>query len=65
MGSPEDEPEREDCEGPQHEVTVPTFLIGRYPVTQAQYEKVMETNPATSYDANCFVALDKPVVGVS
>ena len=24
MGSPDDEPERDDTEGPQHEVTVPT-----------------------------------------
>jgi len=65
MGSPDDEPEREAYEGPQHEVTVPTFLMGRYPVTQAQYEAVMATNPATEYDADRFVAPNKPVVGVS
>jgi formylglycine-generating enzyme required for sulfatase activity len=65
MGSPDNEPERKDAEGPQHEVTVPTFLMGRYPVTQAQYEKVMETNPAAGYDTDRFVAPNKPVVGVS
>ncbi|MEL6384159.1 MAG: formylglycine-generating enzyme family protein [Cyanobacteria bacterium J06626_18] len=65
MGSPDDEPERRDTEGPQHEVTVPAFFLGRYPVTQAQYETVMETNPATDYKADRFVAPDKPVVGVS
>ena len=65
MGSPDDELGREDAEGPQHEVTVPTFLMGRYPVTQAQYEKVMDTNPATEFDTDLFVAPNKPVVGVS
>jgi len=65
MGSPDDEPERDKREGPQHEVTVPTCFMGRYPITQAQYERVMETNPATQYDADRFVAPNKPVVGVS
>lgn len=65
MGSPKDEPEREDSEDPQHPVTVPMFFMGRYPVTQAQYEAVMETNPAARYEAERFVAPDKPVVGVS
>ena len=65
MGSPEDEPERNEREGPQHEVTVPSFLMGRYPVTQAQYEQVMGTNPASQYDVDRFVAPNKPVVGVT
>ena len=46
MGSPENEPERSDNESPQHLVTVPSFLIGKYPITQAQYEAVIGTNPA-------------------
>ncbi len=41
MGSPEDEPQRSDSEGPQHRVTVPTFLMGRYAVTQAQWQAVV------------------------
>lgn len=41
MGSPEDEPERKDNEGPQREVTVPSFFMGRYPVTQAQWRAVV------------------------
>lgn len=65
MGSPADEPEREDSEGPQHEVTVPAFFMSHHPITQAQYESLAETNPATAYDADRFVAPDKPVVGVS
>ncbi|WP_242042013.1 formylglycine-generating enzyme family protein [Alkalinema sp. FACHB-956] len=45
MGSPEDEPERMDREGPQHEVTVPSFFMGRYPVTQAQWRWVAGLSP--------------------
>ena len=65
MGSPDDEPERSDAEGPQHEVTVPKFFMGRYPITQAQYEQVIGTNPATEEDADRFVAPNKPVINVS
>jgi formylglycine-generating enzyme required for sulfatase activity len=64
MGSPEDELHHYEEEGPQHQVTVPTFFMSRYPVTQAQYQKVMGTNPAARYPDR-FVALNKPVIGVS
>ncbi|MEL7356935.1 MAG: formylglycine-generating enzyme family protein [Cyanobacteria bacterium J06560_6] len=40
MGSPESEPGRNASEGPQHEVAVPDFFIGRYPVTQVQWQFV-------------------------
>jgi formylglycine-generating enzyme required for sulfatase activity/uncharacterized caspase-like protein len=40
MGSPEGEVARRDSEDPQHEVNVPAFLMGRYPVTQAQWKVV-------------------------
>ncbi|MEM1293368.1 MAG: SUMF1/EgtB/PvdO family nonheme iron enzyme [Cyanobacteria bacterium P01_H01_bin.162] len=40
MGSPADEEGRNDNEGPQHEVTVSPFFMGRYPVTQAQWRQV-------------------------
>jgi uncharacterized protein (TIGR02996 family) len=47
MGSPQDEEDRSDDEGPQHEVTLSQpFYLGVYPVTQAQYEQVMGTNPS-------------------
>jgi formylglycine-generating enzyme required for sulfatase activity len=65
MGSPDNEPERIDAEGPQHEVTVSTFCMGRYPITQAQYGAVMGTNPAADYDQDRFVSPNKPVVGVN
>ncbi|MBE9112494.1 SUMF1/EgtB/PvdO family nonheme iron enzyme [Nodosilinea sp. LEGE 07298] len=45
MGSPEDEPERQSNEGPQHEVRVPEFFMGKYPVTQAEWRWVAETLP--------------------
>jgi formylglycine-generating enzyme required for sulfatase activity len=40
MGSPDDERERSNSEGPQHKVNVPDFFMGRYPVTQAQWRFV-------------------------
>ena len=41
MGSPPDELERRDSEGPQHEVTIAKpFLMGQCPVTQAQWARV-------------------------
>ncbi|MGF1513218.1 MAG: formylglycine-generating enzyme family protein, partial [Elainellaceae cyanobacterium] len=52
-------------ERPQHEVTVPSLFMGKFVVTQAQYEAVMAENPATQYDSDRFVAPNKPVVGVS
>ncbi|MDE2998861.1 MAG: SUMF1/EgtB/PvdO family nonheme iron enzyme [Gemmatimonadota bacterium] len=46
MGSPTTEPERDDDEGPQHEVTITKgFYLGKYEVTQAQWESVMNTRP--------------------
>jgi len=50
MGSPEDELDRDDSEGPQHAVTVPTFFLAKFPVTQAQYVAVMGENPARFRD---------------
>ncbi len=46
MGSPEDEPDRRDDEFP-HQVTLTQgFWLGQFPVTQAEYEAVMGTNPS-------------------
>ncbi|MEM9448217.1 MAG: SUMF1/EgtB/PvdO family nonheme iron enzyme [Cyanobacteria bacterium P01_E01_bin.6] len=64
MGSPPEEEGRDDDdEGPQRRVAVPSFFMGRFPVTQAQYETVMGTNPEATY-SDRVVASDKPVVGV-
>lgn len=40
MGSPEGQ--GDDSEKPQHQVTVPPFFMGKYPVTQAQWERVAD-----------------------
>ena len=47
MGSPDDDPEAVDHEKPQHLVRITRpFHLGIYPVTQAEYERVMESNPS-------------------
>ncbi len=68
MGSPEDEPERSPSEEPVHRVNVPSFFMGKYPVTQAQWRVVAslpqvnrELNPAPSY----FKSDNRPVECVS
>ena len=46
MGSPESEEGRYDREGPQHEVTIAQgFYLGKYEITQRQWEVVMGTAP--------------------
>jgi formylglycine-generating enzyme required for sulfatase activity len=45
MQPPESELVRQSREGPQREVTVPAFFMGRYPITQAQWRIVAETIP--------------------
>lgn len=59
MGSPTSEPERDDTEDPQHEVTVPKFSMGRYPITQAQWRVIMGSYPSMDR------GLNRPVEGVS
>jgi formylglycine-generating enzyme required for sulfatase activity/ribosomal protein S18 acetylase RimI-like enzyme len=47
MGSPEDEEDPCDAEGPQQEVRIgKPFYLGKYPVTQAQWQAVMRSNPS-------------------
>ncbi|PSB18072.1 protein kinase [filamentous cyanobacterium CCP2] len=46
MGSPEDEKGRFPDESPQREVNIPSFFIGKFPITQAQYEAVIGRNPS-------------------
>ena len=52
MGSPENELERRDTESPQHQVTVPSFFMEKYPVTQVQYQTIMGTNPSLFKGSN-------------
>ncbi|NCS24498.1 MAG: SUMF1/EgtB/PvdO family nonheme iron enzyme [Microcystis aeruginosa BS13-02] len=46
MGSPDSDPDAQSSEQPQHQVQVNSFAIGKYPVTQAQYQALMGTNPS-------------------
>ena len=55
MGSSTNEKDSYEDERPQHEVTVPTFFMGKYPITQAQWKAIaatakididLETNPS-------------------
>jgi len=52
MGSPDDEKDREANEGPVHLVTITKgFWLGKYEVTQEQYEQVTGKNPSEFKDA--------------
>jgi formylglycine-generating enzyme required for sulfatase activity/uncharacterized caspase-like protein len=46
MGSPEDEAQKEEDESPQHQVKVPGFFMGKYEITQAQYQAITDNNPS-------------------
>ena len=68
MGSPEDELERDNDEGPLHEVTVPPFFMSRYPVTQAQWQAVAalpQEERELKPDPSTFKGDNRPVENVS
>ncbi|KAF3890195.1 MULTISPECIES: formylglycine-generating enzyme family protein [Nostocales] len=68
MGAPETEEASDECERPQHQVTVPPFFISKYLITQEQWRVV-----ATLPQVNCeldpnpsrFNASDRPVETIS
>jgi formylglycine-generating enzyme required for sulfatase activity len=80
MGSPEEEAGRNwyqvwdqsleglNIEGPQHEVHVPEFWLGKYPVTQAQWRAVAgfpAVNHPLDPEPSHFQGNDRPVEQVS
>ena len=68
MGSPEDEPQRSGDEGPQHEVIVPAFFMGKYPVTQAQWRliaRLPQVKQELDPDPSEFRGENHPVENVS
>lgn len=66
MGSPGSEPLRSPDEGPQHGVTISRgFYLGRYEVTQGQWESVMKTRPWSGHGEEAVEDLDCPAVYVS
>jgi formylglycine-generating enzyme required for sulfatase activity len=46
MGSPASEKDRSQDESPQHQVNVPGFSMGKFVVTQEQYQQIMGKNPS-------------------
>jgi formylglycine-generating enzyme required for sulfatase activity len=52
MSSPENEARGRNNESPQHQVTVPSFFMEKYPVTQVQYQTIMGTNPSLFKGSN-------------
>ncbi|GHU64460.1 hypothetical protein FACS189447_01300 [Spirochaetia bacterium] len=53
MGSPGDpsgEPGRDGNEGPQHNVTLGAFAMGKYEITQEQFFAVMKDNPSQNWN---------------
>ena len=69
MGSPEQEVGRYKSEGPLHEVLVPDFYLGRYPVTNEEYGRFLRENPKVKepmyWADRKFNQPRQPVVGVS
>jgi formylglycine-generating enzyme required for sulfatase activity len=68
MGAPEDEPESNDRERPQRLVRLSQFLLGCYPVTQAQWRVVTEyerINKELNPDPSRFKGDKRPVEQVS
>ena len=68
MGSPESEADSLDRERPQHEVTVPTFYIGKKNVTQAQWRVVAgweKVERELKPDPSRFKGGDRPVENVN
>jgi len=68
MGSPESEEGRYDNESPQHQVTVAPFYMGKYPVTQAQWQVVAalpRVNNKLNSDPSLFKGANRPVERVS
>ncbi|WP_071188929.1 bifunctional serine/threonine-protein kinase/formylglycine-generating enzyme family protein [Trichormus sp. NMC-1] len=43
MGSSKNEPKRYDSESPQHRITIQPFYMGKFTVTQAQWERVAKS----------------------
>jgi formylglycine-generating enzyme required for sulfatase activity len=68
MGSPKDEPEREESEGPQHDVTLGSFFMAQTPITQAQWRAVagwQKVGRDLKPDPSRFKGANRPVEQVS
>jgi formylglycine-generating enzyme required for sulfatase activity len=68
MGSPETEVGRDAHESPQHAVTLQSFCLGRFPITQAQWHAIAQlpqVQRPLNLDPSNFKGKDLPVDQVS
>jgi formylglycine-generating enzyme required for sulfatase activity len=68
MGAPQREKDSSDHERPQHQVNVPTFFMGKYPITQAQWQAVAslpQINRELQPNPSRFEGENRPVEQVS
>ncbi|MEG4064960.1 formylglycine-generating enzyme family protein [Microcoleus sp. SVA1_A1] len=68
MGAPKNEKDSYDNERPQHQVSVPAFLMGRYPITQIQWRIVAampQIERRLDPDPSTFKGDNRPVETVS
>jgi formylglycine-generating enzyme required for sulfatase activity len=68
MGSPGNEPERSEDEGPQHEVTLGSFFMAQTPITQVQWRVVagwQKLERDLKPDPSKFKGANRPVEQVS
>ena len=66
MGSPSDEPGRDDDEGPQHNVTVAEpFLAGKFEVTFAEWDACVAAGGCKPKSDAGWGRLNRPVIRVS
>ncbi|MDJ0509286.1 MAG: SUMF1/EgtB/PvdO family nonheme iron enzyme [Crocosphaera sp.] len=70
MGSPESEKESYSNERPQHNVTLSSFFMGKYPITQAQWKAIasrtdLKVNIKLKEDPSHFKGDNRPVEKVN
>jgi formylglycine-generating enzyme required for sulfatase activity len=65
MGSPSDQAERQENEGPQHLVKLEGFWMGQTPITQAQWWQEMGTYPSYFQEGDWADGIQRPVENVS
>ncbi|NJO74946.1 MAG: formylglycine-generating enzyme family protein [Leptolyngbyaceae cyanobacterium RM1_406_9] len=68
MRAPKSETSSSDSERPKHQVSVPPFFMGKYPVTQAQWKAVAampQVNRELDPDPSRFKGSDRPVESIS
>jgi formylglycine-generating enzyme required for sulfatase activity len=66
MGSPPDEPDRSDSEGPQHEVAIArAFAVGKTEVTFAQWDTCVAAGACPEVRDSTWGRGDRPVINVT